>query len=71
MGGGDDLGTVKRVIKEQERKKNERELRKEEVLRARAAEREERMAVHREKEQKTVEMLKDLARARFGGPGGG
>ena len=67
MGGGDDLGSIKKVMKEQERKKNERELRKEEVLRARAQEREERMAVHREKEQKTVEMLKELARARFGG----
>lgn len=46
-------------------KQSERELRREEALRTRAAEREERMAVHRAKEDKTMEMLKALAQQRY------
>lgn len=69
MGDADSLGEFKRAVKEQERKKNDRELRREEMLRARRAEREERMAVVRDKEAKTMEMLQELARARFGGGG--
>lgn len=69
---GDDGGDAyKRQLKETERRKNEREIRKEEVLRARAAEREERMAKARAKEDKTMEMLRGIAQARFGGGGGG
>ncbi|KAF3172195.1 hypothetical protein TWF751_005854 [Orbilia oligospora] len=45
----------------QERKKNERELRKEALLRARKAEREERLQVHRAKEEQTMKMLRALA----------
>jgi hypothetical protein len=67
MGDADSLGELKKMKKEHERKKNERELRREEMLRARREEREERLAVVREKEQRTVDMLKELARARFGG----
>lgn len=63
---GDDEDGIKRQIKEMDKKKSERELRKEEVLRARAAEREERLKVHRDKEDKTMEMLKAIARERFG-----
>lgn len=62
--GGDD--GIKAKIKANEKVKNERELRKEETLRARAAEREERMAAHRAKEDKTMEMLRGLAKERFG-----
>jgi hypothetical protein len=66
MGGGDSLAELKRMKEAEERKKSDRELRKEEFLRARAAEREERLAEYREKEDKTMEMLKQLARQRFG-----
>ncbi|EMC92792.1 hypothetical protein BAUCODRAFT_142356 [Baudoinia panamericana UAMH 10762] len=64
--GDAGLDSYKAKLKAMERQKNEREIRKEEVLRARAAEREERLAVHRAKEEKTVQMLKELARQRFG-----
>ncbi|KAH8808438.1 hypothetical protein F5884DRAFT_370652 [Xylogone sp. PMI_703] len=67
MGGADDgIEGYKRKKAEMERRKTERELRKEEVLRARMAEREERLKEHREKEEKTMEMLKQLAKERFG-----
>lgn len=70
MGGADSLGEVKRMKKENERRKNEREIRKEEILRARKAEREVRLAGLKEKEDKTMAMLKDIARARYGGGSG-
>lgn len=63
--GGDEDG-IKRQIKEQAKKKSEREIRKEEALRAREAEREEKMQVLRDKEDKTMAMLKAIARERFG-----
>jgi hypothetical protein len=66
MGGGDGLSDLKRQKQEFERKKNERELRKEETLRARAAEREERLAEYKQKEDKTMAMLKALAKQNFG-----
>ena len=66
MGGGDGISDYKRQKQEYERKKNERELRKDEILRARAAEREERLLEYKEKEDKTMSMLKELARQRFG-----
>jgi len=65
--GGDE--GVKQMRKEEERKKNERELRREEILRARATEREERLTGLREKEEKTMEMLRALAKERFGAGG--
>ncbi|KAL8692832.1 MAG: hypothetical protein Q9218_002215 [Villophora microphyllina] len=58
-------GFKKRKV-EEERKKNEREVRREEVLRARGEEREERVRVYREKEARTMEGLVALAKARFG-----
>jgi hypothetical protein len=65
---GDDGGDAyKAKMRAMERQKNEREIKKEEVLRARAAEREEKMAEHRRKEAKTMEMLKSIAQQRFGG----
>lgn len=64
---GDDRDEYRKLKKQEERKKNEREIRKEEVLRAKAAEREERLAEARRKEERTMEGLRELARARFGG----
>jgi len=65
---GDDGGVegFKKVKQEFERKKNERELRKEEMLRARAAEREEKLQEYRAKEDKTMAMLKQIAKQNFG-----
>ncbi|KAF3937977.1 hypothetical protein ABW19_dt0205004 [Dactylella cylindrospora] len=57
--GGDESFQQRKAA--QERKKNERELRKEALLRARKAEREERLQVHREKEEQTMKMLRALA----------
>lgn len=68
--GTDGADEFKKQTREKERAKNERELRKEEQLRARAAEREERMAQFRAKEDKTMEMLRQLAEQRYGGAGG-
>ncbi|KAJ5722546.1 hypothetical protein N7488_000581 [Penicillium malachiteum] len=67
MGSGDnDLAALKREKEQQQRKKNEREIRREEILRARAAEREERVQKYREKEQETMGWLQTLAKQRFG-----
>ncbi|KAG0635460.1 hypothetical protein HOY80DRAFT_927193 [Tuber brumale] len=57
-GGTDGFRQRKAAI---ERKKNDREIRKEELLRARIAEREERLQQHRDKEERTMAMLKQLA----------
>ncbi|KAK2765630.1 hypothetical protein FQN54_008484 [Arachnomyces sp. PD_36] len=65
-GGGDSLEAVKRERERETRKKNERELRREEILRARVAEREERMEAYRRKEDETMSVLKALAKQRFG-----
>ncbi|KAI1629359.1 hypothetical protein EDD37DRAFT_48553 [Exophiala viscosa] len=67
MGEEDSIRELKRAKKETERKKNEREIRKEEILRARAAERETRLAGLKEKEDRTMAMLKEIAKQRFGG----
>lgn len=64
--GDDGIDALKRENKEMERKKTEREIRKEEHLRAKAAEREERLRGYREKEEGTIGMLKALAKQRFG-----
>lgn len=64
--GDDGIDAYKRQKREQERKKTEREIRKEEIWRARAAEREERLAKRREQEEETMERLKVLAKERFG-----
>jgi hypothetical protein len=66
MGGGDGIEGYKKQKQEFERKKNERELRKEEFLRARAAEREERLAEYKQKEDSTMAMLRALAKQNFG-----
>ncbi|KAL1971207.1 hypothetical protein VTN77DRAFT_159 [Rasamsonia byssochlamydoides] len=68
MGGGgeDDLQALKKAQELERRKKNEREIRREEMLRARAAEREQRLKKYREKEEETMSWLKALAKQRFG-----
>ncbi len=64
--GEDPLENFKRRKIEQQRKKTERELKKEEMWRARAAEREEKLAKRREKEEATMDYLKKLAKERYG-----
>lgn len=66
MGVAEGIGELKQKMSEYERKKTERELRREEINRARNAEREERLSEYRQKEDKTMEMLKNLARHNFG-----
>ena len=65
---GDDEGGIEgfKKQKEMDRKKNDREVRREEVLRARNEEREERMREYKAKEEKTMAGLVTLAKARFG-----
>ncbi|USP74110.1 uncharacterized protein yc1106_01384 [Curvularia clavata] len=64
--GDDGIDNYKKKKREQERQKNEREIRREEIARARDAERNERLAERREKESKTMEFLKQIAKERFG-----
>lgn len=64
--GDDGIDVYKKKKKEQERQKNEREVRREEIARAREAERNERLAERREKEGKTMEFLRQIAAERFG-----
>ncbi|KAI1923613.1 hypothetical protein LOZ12_000072 [Ophidiomyces ophidiicola] len=66
MGEEGDLDSLKRQREKEMRKKNEREIRKEEVLRARAAEREERLKTYRKKEEETMTYLRALAKEKFG-----
>nr|KMM72890.1 hypothetical protein CPAG_09180 [Coccidioides posadasii RMSCC 3488] len=66
MGGASDLEMLKREREKEMRKKNEREIRKEEILRARAAEREERLKSYRKKEEETMTYLRALAKEKFG-----
>jgi hypothetical protein len=70
MGGEGGVSELKRLKEMEERKRSEREIRREEVMRAKREEREERIRVMQEKEDKTMEMLREIARARFGGGGG-
>ncbi|KAI9709735.1 MAG: hypothetical protein M1820_003137 [Bogoriella megaspora] len=64
--GDDGIEGYKAKKAAQERKKSEKELRREEIWRARAEEREERMAERRAKDEKTMDMLRALAKERFG-----
>lgn len=67
MGDGGGIDELKKMKQVQERKRSEREVRREENLASRRAATEERVKAMQEKEQKTMFMLKELARARFGG----
>jgi hypothetical protein len=63
-GGGGTEGL--HVAKEEERKKTERQLRREEIWRAKAEERRRRVEERQGEEEKHVDMLTALARERFG-----
>jgi len=64
--GDDGMEAYMRRKGDMDRQKNEREIRKEEIMRARAAEREERLADRRAKEAQTMDYLKAIAKERFG-----
>lgn len=66
MGGGDGVAEYKRAKAVAERRRTEREVRREEEARAKAAEREERVREYRRKEEGTMEVLRRIARERFG-----
>ncbi|KAI1132864.1 hypothetical protein F5Y10DRAFT_230332 [Nemania abortiva] len=67
MGGdGGGVEEYKRMKKEAERRRTEREVRREEIMRAKREEREERQREYREREEKTVDMLREIAKSRFG-----
>jgi hypothetical protein len=66
MDDDDGKADFRRQVAEMQRRKTEREIRREEIARARNAEREERMREYAMKEEKTVDMLRELAKKRFG-----
>lgn len=67
MGGGDDgVAEYKKMRDAAERRKTEREVRREEEGRARAKEREERVREYKKREEGTMEVLRRIARERFG-----
>lgn len=66
MGGGDGVDDFKRAMANQQRKKTERELRREEEARARREEREEKLKEWKAREEEKMKGLKELAKARFG-----
>lgn len=70
MMGGGGSESFKQLKAAKERKKNERELRKEALLRQRMEEREGRLRMHREKEERTIAMLKALAESSQRGSAG-
>lgn len=66
---GDEEGGfegMKKQKREMDRKKNEREIRREEIMRARQAEREQRLKEYKNREDKTMSGLIALAKAKFG-----
>ncbi|KAI9725294.1 MAG: hypothetical protein M1828_003309 [Chrysothrix sp. TS-e1954] len=66
LGFQDEGVGVKGMKMQEERRRSEREIKREEIRLARKAEWEERMAVVREREERSMEGLKRLARERFG-----
>lgn len=62
-GEGESLGQMKKEEEAKQKRKSEREARREEIWRARMAEREERVREYREREEGTVAMLRELARS--------
>lgn len=66
MGGGDSLEEYKQAKEKEQRRKSEREIRREEIERAKREEIEEKRRAWQEREDKTVSMLRELARQRFG-----
>ncbi|KAI1437047.1 hypothetical protein GGR50DRAFT_692546 [Xylaria sp. CBS 124048] len=67
MGGeGGGVEEYKRIKREAERRKSEREVRREEVARAKREERAGRIKEYKQREAHTVDMLRELAKSRFG-----
>ncbi|KAI0178647.1 hypothetical protein GGR52DRAFT_532947 [Hypoxylon sp. FL1284] len=68
MGGNeaDEVAEYKRTQEAARRRRSEREVRREEEARARAAEREDRVREYRRKEESTMQVLRQIARERFG-----
>ncbi|KAJ1324874.1 hypothetical protein MN608_09579 [Microdochium nivale] len=72
MGGGaggdgdGGLAEYKRQKAAEQRRKTDREIRREEEARARDEERAERLQSYKDKEDRTMEVLRELARQRFG-----
>lgn len=66
LGGGDGIEEHRKLLAVQQQRTSQRQSRREEEARAAAAERNERIAAYREKEDRTIETLKELARRRFG-----
>lgn len=64
--GDDGIDQFKKQKRDNERQKNEREIRREEMARARDAERNEKLAGRREKEEKTMDFLRQIAQERYG-----
>jgi hypothetical protein len=64
--GDDGFEGHKKRKSEMDRKKSEREIRREEIARARAAEWDEKLAERRAKEEKAMEYLRAIAKERFG-----
>ena len=65
------MSELKRLKEIEERKRNEREIIREEVIRAKKEEREGRVRAMKVEEEKMMETLREIARVRFGGGGGG
>jgi hypothetical protein len=64
--GDDGIQAYKQKRKEEEMKKSQWAIRREEMDRVRDEERKERVGAMTAKEDKTMDMLKELARQRFG-----
>jgi hypothetical protein len=64
--GDDGIEAYKQKRKEEEMKKSQWAIRREEMDRARDEERKERVGLMAAKEEKTMDMLKELAKQRFG-----
>ncbi|KAG5914007.1 hypothetical protein E4U53_004732 [Claviceps sorghi] len=66
MGGGDGVDDYKREREKEKRRRTARQIRREEFERAKMEEMEHRRKLWREREAGTVDMLRELARQRFG-----
>ncbi|KAK0617125.1 hypothetical protein B0T14DRAFT_589576 [Immersiella caudata] len=67
IGGGEGgIADYKRMLAEEKHKVSERQQRREEMERARNAERDERIRAYKDKEEATREMLRQLAKKQFG-----
>ncbi|KAK5652796.1 hypothetical protein OQA88_9652 [Cercophora sp. LCS_1] len=65
-GAGGGVEEYKRLLEREKQRTSERQVRRDEIARAKAAEREERVRAYREREEETVGRLRELAKLRFG-----